>query len=280
MASYGVDTWIYVALPIEDALKRIKEKDISYVELSYEHFSGLKDTRALRLKAKEVADRLSSLGLRATQMHAPFGEIELRLSSDKETTRKRALEELGAWIEACSIMDVTTLVVHTVRRKLTIDETFSKSVAKLERINIEVFRQLAKYASEWGVEIAVENRLEETFGATPRDLLLLVERTDPSYIGICLDTGHANIRGLNIADFIKAVGEHLIATHIHDNDGKGDQHLPPLMGNIRWSEFVEAIRLIGYRRPLIAEIAGYKDLIKCDNNLDLMRLAMEHLLRG
>jgi sugar phosphate isomerase/epimerase len=51
-------------------------------------------------------------------------------------------------------------------------------------------------------------------------------------------------------------GERLIATHVHDNNGKGDQHLPPLMGNINWSDFVSSLNDVHYSTPIIVEIPG------------------------
>ena len=43
-------------------------------------------------------------------------------------------------------------------------------------------------------------------------------------VGICMDVGHAFLMG-DLGDAIEACSGHLITTHLHDNDGKTDDHL-------------------------------------------------------
>ena len=53
-------------------------------------------------------------------------------------------------------------------------------------------------------------------------------------VGICLDFGHAHLDG-DVVDAIETVSEHLIATHVHDNRGRADDHLLPFDGTIDWA---------------------------------------------
>jgi sugar phosphate isomerase/epimerase len=53
------------------------------------------------------------------------------------------------------------------------------------------------------------------------------------------------------------VSEHLIATHVHDNRGRADDHLIPFDGTIDWAAALTAIQKVGYEGPLLFEIAAH-----------------------
>ena len=61
---------------------------------------------------------------------------------------------------------------------------------------------------------------------------------------------------LNVADVVRAFGAHLIATHISDNNGSGDQHLTPGGGTIDWLAVMKALGEIGYEGLFNLEIPG------------------------
>jgi sugar phosphate isomerase/epimerase len=134
-------------------------------------------------------------------------------------------------------------------------------------------------ADDFGVKIAVENRLETIFGCRISDLLSIVS-AHPDDLGICLDTGHAMVNGISPAVAMRQARGALIATHVHDNDGYSDQHLPPLMGNIDWADFMRAVEDIQYGRPLIVEVPGTHSLKACDNKLLLTKGAIDKGLIG
>jgi len=50
-------------------------------------------------------------------------------------------------------------------------------------------------------------------------------------IGLVLDVGHANING-QIESFLTTFADKIVDMHVHDNYGKGDQHLGIGYGNI------------------------------------------------
>ncbi|MBO3842814.1 MAG: sugar phosphate isomerase/epimerase, partial [Candidatus Brockarchaeota archaeon] len=152
-------------------------------------------------------------------------------------------------------------------------------VEKTKLANLRFFKEVSKYASEHGVKIAVENRLETSYSFLPKDLSDLIENVGSDNLGVCLDTGHANVNKLNISKMFESLREYLVATHVHDNDGSQDQHLPPLMGGIDWDEVVNALSRIGYNRPLILEIHEYGRLELDDNVVRASKVLMDDLLR-
>ena len=53
-----------------------------------------------------------------------------------------------------------------------------------------------------------------------------------------------------------ALGSRIEAFHVHDNDGKSDQHLAPYMGVLDWNRFVEGLKAIDYHGALSFETFG------------------------
>ena len=45
---------------------------------------------------------------------------------------------------------------------------------------------------------------------------------------------------------MRKMGSLLKCTHIHDNNGKSDQHLMPFYGTIDWKAYIDVMREIGY----------------------------------
>ena len=87
---------------------------------------------------------------------------------------------------------------------------------------------------------------------------------DGSGVGICLDTGHANMDG-DVVESIETVSEHLIATHLHDNRGRNDDHLLPFEGTIDWPAVITTLQKVGYDGAWMMEIAAHgaeKDTLK------------------
>ena len=60
--------------------------------------------------------------------------------------------------------------------------------------------------------------------------------------GVLLDTGHAHVNGWDIPAVVKALGKRLVACHLHDNSGQGDEHLPIGQGSIDWRGYFKAIK--------------------------------------
>ena len=60
----------------------------------------------------------------------------------------------------------------------------------------------------------------------------------------------------DLSDAIEAVGGHLWTTHVHDNDGRSDEHRVPFAGRIDWDAAIMETQKIGYDGVLTFEISG------------------------
>lgn len=134
--------------------------------------------------------------------------------------------------------------------------------------NALMFLELLPLAKQYGVKIAVENMWswsDKTKSASPAAcsephsfLAHLNEVNDPFFVA-CLDIGHAELFGLNTdaCSMIDALGPHLQALHIHDNDKKGDLHLAPFLGSIDLPAVADALKRNGYSGFLTLEACSH-----------------------
>ena len=125
--------------------------------------------------------------------------------------------------------------------------------------NVDALRrsldEILPVARGLGIPLALENMPGDTWEVLDR----LFDETPPELVGLCYDSGHANIgvRG-RPADGIEHLERHLDrlqALHLHDNDGTGDQHRPPFYGTVDWARLVSDIRRSAYPRMLSFELS-------------------------
>ena len=124
---------------------------------------------------------------------------------------------------------------------------------------VAAVREVAAYARARGVRVMFEN-VHPEFGA--EKLAQLARDTNPEVVGVCLDTGHANIFGLDPCQEVLAAGEHLWGLHLHDNYGATaedffacDRHLAPGEGNVDWRLFMANLEKVDYQGVLMLELS-------------------------
>lgn len=101
-----------------------------------------------------------------------------------------------------------------------------------------------------GVRVAVENLNVEAHTYDYFDALF--EKFPPEYLGFCYDSGHAVLSGQ--ADLVVRYAGRLIATHLHDNDGSGDQHRMPGEGIADWAMILRAVSQADYGGTVNLEV--------------------------
>ncbi len=96
--------------------------------------------------------------------------------------------------------------------------------------------------------------------ATLAEIGEILSAVNRSNVAVCLDTGHANLAGVDCPQFIRDAAARLAALHINDNDGKSDGHLLPYgCGTIPWDRVLHALRAVHYQGPLNFEVPGEID---------------------
>jgi sugar phosphate isomerase/epimerase len=119
--------------------------------------------------------------------------------------------------------------------------------------------QLVIFAGQRGVEILLENIPNEL--ATPERLLQFNELTH-LHMNFVFDTGHAHMTG-GVEPAFQLMQERIKSTHVHDNDGKNDTHIFPVVGEggtIDWKNTMQLLRSRGDQYPLLLELKERPDV--------------------
>ena len=121
------------------------------------------------------------------------------------------------------------------------------------RLTLPTYLEVAK---QYGTGIALENLWGSMIRGGIPMLARLCDSLGAENLGICWDTGHANIMEHEMPqdEAIRFLGNRIQCTHVHNNFKKFDDlHLPPDSGNIKWDKVMRAFRDIGYEGPLTLE---------------------------
>lgn len=285
---YGVSTGLYNDLDIEDAIRHLAEIGWKDIEFGLVHVAfALEEGGKKRLKA--LRRLCEELGVTAWQMHAP--DFERGEAVRDRNIRANALR----WVDYTALLGVKTLVMHPGGNRE--DVSLRAKEETIEK-NADAFGLLGEQAAKDGVRIAIENLFHHSI-QTVSDIREIIRRADQHSLGICIDTSHLNIVGLDISDAVSEAGEKLWATHISDNDGSGDQHRIPYNAprwsgkSIDWLRIMPAFSRIAYQGLLNLELLGegyrmvqkngkwvpdgYPPLAIRDMKLDYTRKVMEWL---
>ena len=163
-------------------------------------------------------------------------------------------------IEATRMLGAEWMVMHPTN--LPHDPLYNRKKAR--EANIAYLAPYIEAAKKAGIGIAVENmvdfggRRRRYCGGDPEELIELIDTINDPDVGICIDTGHAHVSGINVGPFIRMAGTRLKATHIDDNKADTDSHLPPFMGGIDWADTMRALGEIGYTGDFSFELGSHR----------------------
>lgn len=105
----------------------------------------------------------------------------------------------------------------------------------------ESVEQLLPAAQKRKITLALENNLPENQGYDSRQLADFYTRYADDFLGFCFDSGHAHVAE-DVQTVLAVLGEHVVTCHLHDNNSRTDQHLPPGDGTIDWTNLMHALK--------------------------------------
>ena len=132
---------------------------------------------------------------------------------------------------------------------------------------IENLKKIVEIGKEYGIKICLENFNNNTN-------LMCVEQKDflkvlNSVKGLkaTLDLGHANTTEIKPPEYFKNVKNFVMDMHVHDNNGKFDEHVCLKEGNIDFKKLFSECKKAGYKGPFILELFPYENILKGKNIL-------------
>ena len=252
---FGISTHLYHDRRLErDHLSQIAGYGFDAIELfaTRSHFD-YHDAAAI----ERLGQWLTETGLALESVHAPitdrFGAGDKWAATYSTALadnggRQLAVREAEAALQIATKLPFKTLVVHlgTPASKNNPGDNSRTSAARSAE-------DICRIAEPLGVRVALEVIPNPI--STPASLVSILEGLEAPHAGICMDFGHAFLGG-DVPDAIETAAEHLIATHVHDNHGRGDDHLVPYEGAIDWDAALVTMQKIGYEGMYLMELAN------------------------
>ena len=206
-----------------------------------------------RDEINELAYFFRSNPLVPYSMHAPLfpdremgraGAPGINLIHSDKARRIAAMDEIKRALEVAELVPIRNLVVH-------LGEQHDEWSQEIIEYALTALEHLNAFASALGVRILVENLLNDA--TTPEHLMYILEAGHLDNIGICLDTGHANMT-VGVLEAIYAFRNRIVSVHIHDNQGEKDEHLWPGEGSIDWQSVFGRLKSMGNPPAAVLEI--------------------------
>ncbi len=259
-------TGIYANLSLHDAMRELRSSGWRNFEVSTEHLVAIEKAGEPKRLVAAARACMARLRLSAPQAHALLGAD---VAHPDEHARKTDMRRLRKHLRLAASLGVRVVVIHPGGETATARYD-GKRVLKR---NIEAFKELGDLAAELGLRIGLENLMRKDF-VSSEDMLSLLEAIGHPALGLTLDTSHANAAKVDMPAMIRKIAPYLIATHISDNDGSGDQHRVPGSGRIDWAAVMAAFGQIKYKGLFNLEIPGERHPMPV-----LQRLKIEHAHR-
>ena len=207
-------------------------------------------------------DELSAMkenNLTITQAHAPFPPD----LPGRPEVLDYSIAIYDKIIRFCQEAGVPRLVIHGISKREPYPEI---SQEELKTLNDKMYCGLLDALRDCpGVTVCMENLFAHLtqigFGfwggicSDPHEAAVYIDAMNQQAgrddaFGLCLDTGHLNIARIPFCRYIPILGKRIVCLHIHDNLQNDDAHLMPYTGNVRWEEFIDELRKIGYDKDL------------------------------
>lgn len=218
----------------------------------------------------DVASACAHLGLAIASIHGPFylhvddakAGRWLTLYHEDASVRAQALSELKTVVWTAAEIGAPVVVVHW----------------EAAGFGWEELEALVETAGEAGVQVALENSHDRPEASVSTILATLEKLGADATVGLCFDTGHANVAEADMGEALRAAAPRLLTFHVHDNDGASDSHMVPYQGSIEWPALAQTVRDLHLEnRPFTLELRRYGSYM---DELTSARRSVERMFGG
>lgn len=237
------------------ALRAIAEAGFTHVHWCH-HWSG--DFLYGESEIDAIGKLLDEYGLTVADVHGSEGREKFWYSS-QEYARLAGVDLVKNRIDFTARFGGDSVVMHAY--PLPTDANLKQVVWGQLRKTLDA---LQPYAAERNITIAIENLID--FQGAYFDGVPLTEVRDnselladlfaiypPEFLGLCFDSGHANL-GYDRMDLLDQFLGRLYVLHLHDNDGSADQHRNLFTKSIDFKRLAGYIARSVYTKPMSLEV--------------------------
>jgi len=212
-------------------------------------------------KALEIRDLLNSHDFQYF-VHAP--SIDVNLASVNPILRRASKKTVLKAVSLAADLGAELFVSHVGRLSRDYPR---KLVGKAAKNALDCLRTISQASNDLGMVFTIENDYKANdyvLAGYPEQIRLLVENVGCK---LTFDIGHANTAG-KIEDFTKLLDRFIVNVHLHDNNGRKDEHLPIGEGGIDFAAVFRKMKGWLARIPLTAECHSLEGL---EESVDFMR---------
>ena len=259
-------------------VRRFAEYDWQTLELSDEHGHDLlKEGDPLKV-GEEFRRYAADYGIDFPQGHFLLATKGCRpddlagrriadISPADDGEYEEAMADMRRWIDLFNALGIKAGVLHLGGRELA-QQNWSEEHIFARRV--EGLARVAEYAKGGPTQICLENLTAGSGVANYDEIATVIEAVGADNVAICLDTGHANISGVDNPDFVRRAGDRLKALHVADNLGQNDDHIFPYgRGTVPWSQVLNALHEIDYDGLFNFEVPGEN---RCPESVRMAKL--------
>jgi sugar phosphate isomerase/epimerase len=228
-----------------------------------EHFTLWEIVADIEQFLPDIRDKLETLGPSYDlkyAVHAPFND--LNIAAFNPTVREYSMKTIKKCMTVAHELGLRTFSLHP-GHFCPAGLYAPEKVHELSRGSI---KELDKFASTLDLDISLENMPipNWTLCTKKSELMEYINETD---FKICFDIGHAHING-QISEFL-TVKDLFGNIHIHDNNGKRDQHRVIGSESVPFQDFLDEL-VSNYSGNIIIESNNLEDGIESYNILKSM----------
>jgi sugar phosphate isomerase/epimerase len=202
---------------------------------------------------RELASWLDGQEVRVHSLHSPTdrsiapdrkSSAPISIAEPERVRRIEAVDEVKRALDVAEHIPFPYLIQHVGR---------SRDPLEPRRLDAAFYslEHLGLFAKQRGVTIALENTPGEL--AAPACLRQFLDETHLDDLGLCFDIGHAHL-GDGVEHSFHAMRDRIVTTHIHDNHGEQDEHLPPYEGTIQWEAALALLAGAPRELPFVLEL--------------------------
>jgi len=166
--------------------------------------------------------------------------------AERDICRKSVMRSIDEAVEAGC--DTILLVPAVVNEQITYEEAYERSQAEI--------RELAKYAEEKQVYIAIEN-VWNKFLLSPIEFCRYIDEIGSPWVQAYFDVGNIVLYGYP-EHWIRSLGSRIKRVHVKGFRRENFSFVYLLEGSIDWKAVMQAFRDIGYDGYITAEMPPYR----------------------
>lgn len=225
---------------------------------------------------QELAHWFRDSDLTLHSLHLPMYDDEywgrsgphatLNIAEQSKPLRVRTVDEIKRALELAELIPVKYAVQHLGSP----EQEFSDWAVDTAFISLD---ELRSFARQRKVEILLENIPNGLSSAERLHYFMGVTHLN---MGFAFDVGHANL-GAGVEHEFEIMKDRIRSLHVHDNDGKQDKHLFPMVsegGTVDWKRTMQLLRSRPDQYPLLLEL---KEVPGMQSPLEQVKLVFERL---